>query len=295
MDASSFVALLKEPAKLHQTPSAELYELASKYPYNAAIHMLLAKKYQLTGDVDFESALHKAALLITDRNDLYQFIRLTHLEPSIPTKTQQEVIQEPHQQSIDDLINRNRRLVQQMMEQEQPTEKESEKEDAPLPEFHQETIPEVPTLIINEPEAETTPMPIPKALDIKTDKLSFTDWLHKLQDGSVQDANELEGNIAGASYEAIIMKASQEIVTPPPTHSPAPTLEETPVEDKVEELARNSVRSHDDTITETLAKILEIQKKYSKALDAYEKLAERYPDKKIQYQAAIDRLKAKMG
>jgi tetratricopeptide (TPR) repeat protein len=65
--------------------------------------------------------------------------------------------------------------------------------------------------------------------------------------------------------------------------------EETP--EKVVELGKKSIKVDDSIETETLAIILEKQKKYDKAISVYEKLITKIPEKSSTFAAQIERLK----
>ena len=55
--------------------------------------------------------------------------------------------------------------------------------------------------------------------------------------------------------------------------------------------AQKSVEESDDMVTETLAKIHVLQKNYSKAISAYEKLILLYPEKKTFFASRIEKIR----
>jgi hypothetical protein len=55
--------------------------------------------------------------------------------------------------------------------------------------------------------------------------------------------------------------------------------------------AQKSVEESDDMVTETLAKIHVLQKNYSKAISAYEKLILLYPEKKAFFASRIEKIR----
>lgn len=65
-------------------------------------------------------------------------------------------------------------------------------------------------------------------------------------------------------------------------------------EDQVEEIARKSVASQREVASETLAKLLERQGQYSKAIKMYKRLCLLYPEKKSIFAALIKNLKEKL-
>lgn len=65
-------------------------------------------------------------------------------------------------------------------------------------------------------------------------------------------------------------------------------------EDQVEEIARQSVASQREVASETLAKLLERQGQYGKAIKMYQRLCLLYPEKKPIFAALIKNLKEKL-
>jgi len=57
--------------------------------------------------------------------------------------------------------------------------------------------------------------------------------------------------------------------------------------------AKASLTQDDELVTETLAKIYEIQKKFDKAVKAYQILSLKFPDKRAYFADKIEKLKNK--
>ncbi|MBP5516166.1 MAG: hypothetical protein J6X86_04360 [Bacteroidales bacterium] len=62
----------------------------------------------------------------------------------------------------------------------------------------------------------------------------------------------------------------------------------------IEVLGKNSIRENDSLDTETLAIVLEKQGKFEKAIDVYEKLISKYPEKSSTFAIRISELKLKI-
>jgi uncharacterized protein YjbI with pentapeptide repeats len=71
------------------------------------------------------------------------------------------------------------------------------------------------------------------------------------------------------------------------------SLEDSDAEEDVRRLARESVAESPAIISETLAKLLEMQKKYDKAIIMYKQLITKYPEKSATFAAQIDKIKNK--
>lgn len=144
-------------------------------------------------------------------------------------------------------------------------------------------------------EAVEEPEVVEEIKEIATDtNKSFSDWLKAMkheggsevekQQEQTEVPDELEEIILSGSYEAGLMAEAQKAAKlEEAAKAAAPQQVEEDVMDEEEVAidlkAKDSVKDHDENITETLAKIYELQKKYSKALDAYEKLIVKYPEK----------------
>ncbi len=71
------------------------------------------------------------------------------------------------------------------------------------------------------------------------------------------------------------------------------SLEDENAEEDVRRLARESVAESPAIISETLAKLLEMQEKYDKAIKMYEQLMHKYPEKSATFAAQITKIKNK--
>lgn len=289
MDAQQITSLLTNPALLHGISVEELEDVAAQYPYSAVLQTLLVKRYQLQGETDMDSALAKAALLHPNRQVLYHYMERPLQAPLA------EAVPKPAERAVTTPVKEKVPA---------PTVVET---IAPPVKTEPTATPEPVSAVANkepEPATVTTPqdIPAPIQVDIEKDKLSFSEWLKRVREGAVQDAKDLEQIIQSGSYEAQLVKASAKAEE----EKPAPRKEvakevpsQQPKDDggqmnkQVDDLAQKSVTFDDELVTETLAKIFELQKKYSKALDAYERLLVKHPERKALYLAAIERLKTK--
>lgn len=165
---------------------------------------------------------------------------------------------------------------------------------------------------IEEPEEEAPQV-------VSPDKMSFAAWLQHVKGGEQPEpvveaqpqpeaqeeepVDELDKLIRTGSYEAALLKESnqqeevQEEPQPEETQTGEPQAEE-PIDTskesaEIDELAKKSMTIGDDVVTETLAKIFVIQKKYSKALDAYEKLIVKFPEKEAHFREQMEVIRNK--
>lgn len=176
--------------------------------------------------------------------------------------------------------------------------------------------------VAEEPSLPTVEVTAPVEAIERTDNLpntdSFMGWLQRfkqgdafksqqtniatgLQHNAAHDDEEkaaLDALFGAGSYEATLIKASADMPSPISAIEVAapPTREELLEPDdeanrRMDAQAKKSLSMGQELVTETLAKIYEIQKKYAKAIEAYEVLKVRFPDKAAQYDAKIEKLK----
>jgi len=145
---------------------------------------------------------------------------------------------------------------------------------------------------------------------LETTKDSFTGWLQRVKrhelplvapvpmdTHDLQEKAALDALFGAGTYEATLVQESINMPTEDPAPKAVPTREELMEPDeeanrRMDEQAKKSLSMDDDLVTETLARIYEIQKKTGKAIEAYEILKLRYPEKTDLYNAKIQALKA---
>lgn len=194
---------------------------------------------------------------------------------------------------MDDEVQDNVNFAENIRQKNQKTEVETETSDEE----------------INEPETS----PISKA----PEKLSFSGWLHLLE-----DEPELVSEQEIAKEEESKPEVSQATSIKPVLENPSSTFVEKPEEIKeskeVADLitnfiknedqivpkraeffnpakaAKNSLLDKDDLVTETLANIYAAQGNISKAISTYEKLSLLHPEKSTYFAALIQKLKRQL-
>jgi hypothetical protein len=124
------------------------------------------------------------------------------------------------------------------------------------------------------------------------ENLSFTDWLKAISEGKIIEDAPLS-NISEASTEAKEEEKSlsqfdliDKFISEEPKMSRPKVEFYNPVN-----MAKQSVADDITFVSETLAKIFEMQGNYSKALKAYENLHLKYPEKRLYFAAQIKNLR----
>ncbi len=283
--------------------TAQLEHLVEKFPSFQQAYLLLAKKYQDENNPKFDQQLQLAALYTNDRELLYSIFHQKNILPTDiaaePELLEEEYIEPPQAETVS--IQFNKINAEEAVEIEQLI-KETEKAPAielveetpptPITEPAKEEEPAIETFSPAEPHtfgdwlkafgqmqvttfapatAETPPVIPPEEADEELNKVIMQNtsvgYLHEQMEEETRYSKGLDKFI-----EEQIEKHKYETapVEPPPN-------------------AENDLDS--ELITETMAKVYEMQKKYARAIKAYETLTLKYPEKSSFFAARINYLK----
>jgi hypothetical protein len=297
MNSKYFLDLLKKPNRFAESNFNELIDLGNKYPYTSIIHTLIAKKSEDSSPDDYESFLAKAAIYSLDRKKLFYII---NRETSVGTIEDEDIaIQETPISVSENIISEEKvkasigKEKTEIISENIVSENSEEAEIEHVVEIKDKKEKKKKKHKKKEEEEEVVAL---LSLDAK---FSFTEWLKYLNKHQRSPQWKLEENYAAAQYEAEIMqeniieeeKKKQELPSSPAVWKKNNDKE---TEVIISDLAERSIRKDESTITETFAKILDLQKKYPQAIDAYEKLSLKYPEKSTFFALRIEELKKKI-
>jgi hypothetical protein len=321
MDSKQFISLLKHPKELAAISFAELQTLSQQYPFASIVHTVIAKKAYTEKPHEYDVFLTKAAMHALDRKKLYYII---HNDKIAKKNSEEEVVTEP----IENVV-----IADTISISENLTEITKEQEETPIPFVNGSFVAEEPAVepaketAVKVVEEQVEIVPVVK--EIKEEKkpkkkkkhkkkhkeetldanaqLSFTEWLKQInkkkattveEDVEEEEDDDLEEQYHAGKFEAQLHK---QIASEPESVTPVPKIpadwkktSDVKAEVKISDLAQKSIQRDDNTITETLAKILELQKHYAKAIEAYEKLSLKYPEKSSYFATRILELKKKL-
>lgn len=306
----------------------ELENLLQKYPYFHQAHILLAKKYQQENNPKFDEQLQLAVLYSQDREFLFSVfqevntrasfnIQLPVFKPKPIELVKPTVIEESLNNSVEiEEIQTITSVVEEVTVPVIQPEEETLVEQKPQEEF----VIEVPVSIeiqeetpLAEPElkheeitvqqGEPASLPFVEETFVTTEPHTFDEWLTAFAQPETvklelhQESLPEEPEKQDAELEQLIMSNSRlhELVEEEAHYSKG--LDVFIEEQKQKHKPQESLKPKDENemapelITETMAKIYEMQKKYSKAIQAYEILTLKYPKKNDFFAARINYLK----
>jgi hypothetical protein len=316
IDWKRFNNLTENPKKISGSDFDFLKVIADSYPFFSAVQILMALSANDLGSIVYENNIRKAALLTGDREILFSLIEESVFEPNHefpdePQLTVSTVIQpakhldEKRKELLDTLKNQVNELKKKkkrikdsgpdhsliLLEKIQTTNDEALeghveyieslknriKEAKGTPESINEVYSDkgeewIPNPVVdifahqyNQVKLEE---PIIKEQISNSDSLSFVDWLNVI---SVK--------------KTIISEMLSTIKTKSNSYGEAKLLQRqlTDFPDKVPQA------NPEDIISESLARVYMSQKYYQQAIEVFEKLSLKYPDKKLYFATQIEK------
>ena len=272
MTKSEFSSLIEDPAKLDQASIETLKAVVDQFPYCQPAHLLLARKLRNEDSMLFEKQLNLTAAYAPSRTVLYDLIQGTNIRFDDPvTDTDQEVKTEEIEIVAEETETLTEETIEDKVEEVIPPVGKNEDELDRL--IRSELV--YNKLVDDQPVEQSEEQVKPKK--IKPDeKLVFTDWIKYLEGDeidSIPDKNEI----------------IERFIKDQPRITPLKNEQAT-----MDNLAKSSSADLDEEyITETLAKIHLDQGNRMKAIEIYERLKLKYPEKSPYFAGQIQFIKQK--
>jgi tetratricopeptide (TPR) repeat protein len=313
MNRSDFLNMIGSRSPVNRSMLGEVYELIDMFPYFQSAHMLLLKGLKDNEDIKFEKQLRNSAIHIADREVLYYLLR---------TEKLQEPVTENSKQNIESVISQAKDYPADTPDTEQTVIETAKNSDLLISELEKDNGRQ----INEEPDEIDSGVASHSVLVSGNNENEESDRVILIMDENSQgeeenvffmdpgfsvpaeaDLLELDTEVNGKGYYEKETKSEEH---------PADTgIKETrkqlqnelidkfiisnpriePVRDKsshpVEDLSIPHVVEKESFVTETLARIYVNQGYYSKAIDIYEKLSLKFPEKSSYFAAQIEKVK----
>jgi hypothetical protein len=288
---------------LGQFSTKELENLVGKFPYFQQAHVLLAKKYQQENNPSFDEQLQLAALYTQDRELLFALFNQRDVSPVYEPSV--VILPSPIELPKEEAAEQEIGVVSEedSFEVVVSTQEIVAAQEEEIVEVFVETKEDISSPQIEENIQAEEPVVEVKEVFIVNQPHTFGEWL--------------------TAFNKVDIVKQEEVIAPPPSDDlaePDKELEQLylsnlPLQELVEEETHYSkglerfieeqklkhkpqgiktANENDlapELITETMARVYEAQKKYAKAIRAYEILAMRYPEKNDFFAARISELK----
>jgi len=273
MNRSDFLNMMSETGPLSRQSLGEVYELVDIFPYFQSAHLLLLKGLHDNADVKFETQLRNSAIHIANREVLYYLLsgkpvlgvdpkneitETRNAEPQEPSDTEQTVI-ESAKNSIE-LITEFERITEVIQDQSDIDQEEE-------------------TVFYMDPGFSLPVQEDLLELDLDSNKKYGED------DTAIEEEFLTESE--SPSKKQLQADLIDKFIVSNPRIEPNRVKTDVPVED----ISKPYTEEKGGFVTETLARIYVSQGYYSKAIDIYEKLSLKFPEKSSYFASQIEKVK----
>ena len=299
MNRNDFVRMIENSGPADRQMIGEVSELISIFPYFQSAYVLLLKGLQNTADVRFENQLRTSAMHIANREVLYYFLKKEPVtgkesrEPEPVERTQenentdtQQVVIESAKNSADLIseieknsagnISADKLKDYSIMVTAESGGKDS---DATIMIINEESGEIEERVTYMDPGFSVQEDEDLLELDPERDKLSVSDMS--------QEQTDQKTKTEPASVKQLQSELIDKFIIANPRIEPVREKSDTPVID----ISKPFVERQEGFVTETLARIYIRQGYYSRAIDIYERLSLKFPEKSSYFAALIEEVK----
>jgi hypothetical protein len=305
MNRNDFLNMIDDSVPVNRQMIGEVYELIDIFPYFQSAHMLLLKGLQNNADVKFENQLRNSAIHIADREVLYYLLKSKpslekvadkshHLieSPELPVKETEQTVIESAKNSVH-LINEIEKTSDEIssagiIESGQKaashsilisTESESEDSAGVMLLMDEEALPQEDRVFYMDPGFSVPEYEDLLELDLDGNYAGISDEEYlEMRETEPDDKNFRKQQQSDLIEKFIIAN---------PRIEPNKEKNSLPVDD----ISKPFVEAEGGFVTETLARIYINQGYYSKAIDIYEKLSLKFPEKSSYFASQIEKVK----
>ena len=292
MNRNDFINMIEDTIQADRRMIGEVYELIDIFPYFQSAHMLLLKGLQNNADVKFENQLRNSAIYIADREVLYYLLKTKPFGRPVPDEVKLESASSGKQ-----LYDNQQTVIESAKNSEQLIS-EIEKSSGETRTDHPERINHLPghsILLSSEMESEVfegVMLLMDEDLAPDEDKVFYMDPGFSVPEYSDLLELDLDANMVIISDEDTMSQEQKDsderniktlsqselinkFIIANPRIEPIREAPRLPVTD----ISKPFADIGGGLVTETLARIYINQGYYSKAIDIYEKLSLKFPEK----------------
>jgi hypothetical protein len=315
MNRNDFISMIRDTRQVDRQMTGEVKALLELFPWFHSAHLLLLKGLHNTGDVSFENQLKQSAIHIADREVLYYLLLKEQKVAEIVTITEPEENITRVQPVEDNEFNSaqfidNQQVVIDTGKNSQDIIEELEKISAGSVHSGNHEIDHFEQTILVTAESETDEsasvvLVIDDGENEFQETVTFMDpSINTSEEGELLELDEGEMELPegmAADYPAlksvppadgdrkkIQAELIDKFITANPRIEPVKDKSEKPNDD----ISVRFTEERGELVTETLARIYVNQGYYSKAIDIYERLSLKYPEKSSYFATQIQKVEA---
>jgi hypothetical protein len=305
MNRNDFLNMIEDTVTVNSQMIREVYELVDIFPYCQTAHMLLLKSLYRNADVKFENQLRNSAIHTGDREVLYWLLKSPassdtnaeginkniEIKQEIVTDTQQTVIESA--KNSEDMINEIEKNAEEIELRETPDIKGQSQMHSVMIATEPDNFEPAEVIFLMEEDTSSTEekifymdpgFSIPERsdlleIDTEADENNLSPDIELIQEPPDEGRNVSSKQLQTELIDKFIIAN--------------PRIE--PQKDKTDvssdDISKPFIEESGGLVTETLAKIYVSQGYYSKAIDIYEKLSLKFPEKSSYFAFQIEKVK----
>jgi hypothetical protein len=299
MKRSDFLKMIENSGPADRQTISEVNELIIIFPYFQSAYSLLLKGLQNTSDVKFENQLRVSAMHIANREVLYYFLRKevsSEIKPEllITPPTQTEVSSADSQQTVIESGKNSTDLINEIEKSSEIDQGNWQIKDHSIliADSSGSDDSNATILMIDEESGDVGEkiiymdpgFSVPEKTDLLELDLneSLTSEIYGIENGAEREAQHVTPSVKELQ-SALIDK----FIDANPRIEASRDKSDKPIED----ISKPYTEAGEGFVTETLARIYISQGYYSKAIDIYEKLSLKFPEKISYFASQIEKVK----
>jgi len=263
MNKDEFIEFIKHPEALDQQSLKAIEKLTDDFPFCQSAELLFAINLFRINDVRFDNILRKASAYATDRRKLKAHIDFLS---EVREKEQKKIHKLPESQKVD---------------QEEQAEKETRLDGAPFIDFS-------PDEMAGLPDEKQKLLKLKKIIESRLAEIKNSE---KKESGETKQ--EQPENLAPSLKKSSNLKKHGDLIDKFIKEKPSIKARKQKFYDS-ELSARKSIVDEEDIVSETLANIYQDQGHYKKAINIYNKLILKFPEKSSYFAGQIEILEKKL-
>jgi hypothetical protein len=297
--------MIEDKVQVNRQMIGEVYELIDIFPYFQSAHMLLLKGLRNYADVKFEKQLRISAIHIADREVLYYFLKTRpepvseKTEPADEQKRTDEETGFDHQQTVIESAKNSEQLISEIENNLASAQNSTADESHHI---HSHSILVSSDTDIIQPDevmivADEETSSDDEKIFYMDPGFSFPDTVDLLEldneegsamaDEQIRDIPEPAASDPESGKKLSQASLIDKFIQANPRIEPV----KAPVAAHIEDISKPFIENEGGFITETLARIYVNQGYYSKAIDIYEKLSLKFPEKSSYFASQIELIK----
>lgn len=317
MNRNDFLGMIGSNGPSDRHSTGEMIELLKIFPYCQTAHILVLKGLKNTSDVRFENQLRISAMHIADREVLYYYLQKESGSGTIVSETSAVKEEQPvkesippddteHEQTVIEAARNSADLILAIERDENPgksaegtTEGDSSKAHREIIEAEIDNDSSASVLIIDEDsgDVETKVIFMDPGFSASDDDTDLLEIESEEVPGSEISGNTGTEPLAAGSDSpgddpSNVRRKTQadlidKFIEANPRIEPVRVKSDAPVDD----IAKQYTEHQGGFVTETLARIYVTQGYYSRAIDIYERLSLKFPEKSSYFATQIEKVK----